>query len=474
MLIDSDIFVKINYSILTGALLCLECDIVIKHSDLQFIANGLQLSALILKSKETILIENTNISYRFSSNSSSGIVNQILNNIQAFSINNVVLTGYNDIQSALNGYLCSKVDVDIDILLNSMNICVDKQTQRVGQTQNLVQISNQESLQCIQVCNNNQYVTYGLCQQMIQFSTLLSNNTVMCIYPFEFNSILNECTCSQGYYLNITVCVNLVQELTQIISNMSILDLQMHSEITNVNIELKQMIYNLEDDIQSNISNLSEILVESYANLKQDINTTNGTLHENINSLRINFQQSLKQSNDLNSMTQTIIQNFRNESIYNSSVLNSKLNNINWLIDNNQMYIKSNFTQTQNQINDLKSLIGLSFDKVDTTLIQLKSDISNTNSSINNLNNQVNTIKTQINSQNDKINTIVTYNQFQTQIDQLKQQIQSVSVSISQSMTSSQFRCLMIAAYAGSTDYGSLNGLESYLGWMSEDYGCYY
>ncbi|CAL6113949.1 Hypothetical_protein [Hexamita inflata] len=214
---ESEIFVQINYSILTGALLCLECDIVIKNSELQFIAKGLQLSGLILKSKDVIQIENVNISYRFSCNSSSGIVNQISNYIRTFSINNVILIGYNDIVSSLNGYLSSKVDVDINIQINIMNICVDTVTQRIGQTSNLVNVSSIEQYTCSYVCNNNKFVTYGLCQEMVQFSVLLSNNTVICDHPFEYDTFANTCVCKYGFYLNISVCVHVISEFSEIV-----------------------------------------------------------------------------------------------------------------------------------------------------------------------------------------------------------------------------------------------------------------
>ncbi|CAL6004126.1 Hypothetical_protein [Hexamita inflata] len=393
---DSQIFVKINYSILTGALLCLECDIVVKHSQLQFIANGLQLSALIMKSKDTIQLENVNISYRFSCNSSSGIVNQIIKNITQFSINNVILTGYNDIVSSLNGYYSSKVDVDINIQISQTIVCVDLATQRIGQTLNLIIISSVELLQCNQVCGDNQYVIYGLCKEIMQFSVLLSNYTVVCDHPFEFDNFSETCVCMFGYYLNITNCVHVVSELSEITTNMELLDSKLQAQIITSQIEMKSLIYNLEVDIQTTISNLSDLVQGSCTNLELDIQNMNESLHERFIDLKTDITDQFKLSSNQIIMTQNIINNFRSET-------SDELTTLKAIINDNQQNIKNNFTQTNQKIDSV----------------------------------------------NTQINAVVTNSYFQTQIDLLKQQIQNITVSISQSMTSDQYRCLLVASYYG-------------------------
>ncbi|CAL5985481.1 Growth_factor receptor cysteine-rich domain superfamily [Hexamita inflata] len=413
---ESQIYVKINYSILTGALLCLECDILVKCSELQFIANGLQLSALIIKSKDIIQLEKVNISYRFSCNSSSGIANQILKNIIQFSVNNVILTGYNDIVSSLNGYYSSKVDVDINIQLSQMYVCVDMATQRIGQTQKQIITSSVELQQCNLVCTDNQYYFYGLCQEIIQFSVLLSNDTVVCDHPFEFDNFSETCVCMFGYYLNDTVCVHVVSELSEITVNMQLLDSKLQAQIISSQIEMKQLIYNLEVEIQTTVSNISELIQSSYTNLQLDIINVNETLREQFNNLKTDVTQQFKLSSDQNTQTQSIINNFRGET-------SNELTRINAQINDNQLNIKNNFTQTNQKIDSV----------------------------------------------NTQINAVVTNNQFQTQIDLLKQQIQSISVSISQSMTNDQLiKIIKCIYYAGSYSGSSSSWYVS----MMSQYGC--
>ncbi|CAL5978734.1 Hypothetical_protein [Hexamita inflata] len=457
---ESQIFVRINYSIITGALLCLECDIIVKHSELQFIANGMQLSALIMKSKDTIQLENVNISYRFSCNSSSGIANQILNNIVQFSINNVILTGYNDIVSSLNGYYSSKVDVNINIQISQMIVCVDMATQRIGQTNtvNLIIISSMELLQCNLVCSDNQYVIYGLCKQIMQFSVLLSNNTIVCDHPFEFDNYSETCVCMFGYYLNITNCIHVVSEFSEITANVELLDSKLQAQIITSQTEMISLIKNLEVEIQTTISNLSDLVQGSYTNLELDIINVNKTLHEKFNDFKTDITHQFKLSSDQNTMTQSFINNFRSETsdelttikvIINDNQQNIKNNFsnlkqqtsdnfsvLNTIMNSNQLNIKNNFTLISSQINNLNTTMKANFDLVIT-------DVYNSNMNIKNNFTQTNQ---KIDSVNTQINAVVTNSYFQTQIDLLKQQINNISVSISQSMTSDQYRCLLIAS----------------------------
>ncbi|CAL6006404.1 Growth_factor receptor cysteine-rich domain superfamily [Hexamita inflata] len=437
---ESEIFVKINYSILTGALLCLECDIVIKHSELQFIASGLQLSALIMKSKDIIQIECVNISYRFSCNSSSGIVNQILYDIDIFSIINLTLTGYNDIESTLNGYLSSKVDVDINIQINIMYVCVDVDTQRTGQTLNFVNVSSSEFHTCTQVCSEDQYVTYGLCQNLLFLSTLLSNNTVICDHPFEYDYYSNTCVCKFGYYLNDTVCVHVISEFSQIVESVSLLDLKLEVAIQNTQIYMES----LQLELQSNIQNISNLVHNSYMNLKLDMTNINQTLNENLNDLQTNMTQQFKLSSDSNAITQVILNDFKSDTQNNFLLTKT-------LINDNQLNTKNNFTQTNSQISNLSAAIQNNFSQIIT-------EVYNTNMNIKNNFTQTNQ---KIDSVNTQINAVVTNSYFQTQIDLLKQQISNISVSSNQSSTSSEYRCQMEAArisfYYMSLYYHELN-----------------
>ncbi|CAL6035049.1 Hypothetical_protein [Hexamita inflata] len=463
--IDSEIFVKINYTVLTGALLCFECDIIVINTNLQFSARGLQLSALIFRSKDIIQLENVNISYRFSSNASSGIVNQILTNILQFTLNDIIIIGFNDIESQLNGYYFSRVESDFSIEQNQVVVCVDLETRRIGKTQKSIYITNQEVLQCNSVCQDNQYVTYGICQEQIKFSILLSNNTVICDFPFAYDQQSDSCICKYGYYLNISVCVNVIDYFSQIVINMSLVDKKLHGEIQSSSIELKSLFYNLEMEIQSNISNLSQLVFETYTDVKNDIQTTNFTLHSDITYIQNQMYLKFQQASEQNQQTQSIMNGFQNEN-------QNKLNNLSSLINNVQADISNQFVTTQNQITDLKSYVGTNFDQVDTSISAINSQNQQIVTQLNSIQGLINEnekysknnftqtqalitdlksyVGTQITQSVANTNTGIgnlqaTLNSMNSVIQSMKSKIDSMGSGSSGSMTSQQYNCLMTA-----------------------------
>ncbi|CAL6012753.1 Hypothetical_protein [Hexamita inflata] len=185
-IIDSNIFVTINYSIQSGALICLQCDLIAKTSELQFIAHGLQLSALILLFQSKIQMFNVNISYRFSSKQTSGIVSEIEQNVLQFQIEQCIITGYNFIYSENNGYLCSYASVDVIIQLNALTVCSDVATKRVGNHLKSFSQSNVEVLKCASVCGTGSVVTYCICKcQSCYLSILQSLENEISYLPLQ-------------------------------------------------------------------------------------------------------------------------------------------------------------------------------------------------------------------------------------------------------------------------------------------------
>ncbi|CAL6092114.1 Growth_factor receptor cysteine-rich domain superfamily [Hexamita inflata] len=294
--------------------------------------------------------------------------------------------------------------------------------QRVGIAEQLLNIIGVETKTCQQVCSGEEIVTFGICYDKIQFATTLENFTQICADPFYFDSLNNICVCQYGYYLNGSVCVNVINEFSEILLNISALDVKLHTEIQQTDLELKTIFYNLEKEIQTNISNLSQFVFETYSDLKQDINTTNTTLHDTFEVLNTNMDLKFKLSSDQNIMTQSIINGFKTETSANFSVVNTKLGNLNSLITENNLNVTKNFTQVLTQISDLKSTIITNFDQVDTALVGLKADVTGTNSSVNTLNSNINTKFVALNSliNDNYLNLKNNFTQTQTQISDLK------------------------------------------------------
>ncbi|CAL5985634.1 Hypothetical_protein [Hexamita inflata] len=412
-ILDSDIFVTINYSILTGALICMQCDIDVQMSQIQFIAHGVQISALILRSINTVQVTNVNISFRFTSNFSSGIINHVNQSIQSFTISQSILTGFNNFQSVQNGYICSQLSVDIQILVNQFSVCVEN-TVRFGSSSFQATVSQPESLICSRICNNNKFVTYGLCSFQPQFSTLLQNETVICEYPFVFNAVLSTCECDFGFFLNETSCVNVIMQFSIIQKNATVLEITLKNEIQKTEIELKAAFIGLENLIMSNITTLTMNMNENDKLINQNIISTNNTIHKSINEMitennikfstltglieskhiltlnqLTNVQSALK--NQIEVQTALIVDNQQNiKSNFSSlnTTLKDKLDVQTILINNNQLNIKNNFTAQKDQITYLQSNLTLSLNNIDqhiaSTSNEHRADLTNVNNTLKN------------------------------------------------------------------------------------------
>ncbi|CAL5979400.1 Hypothetical_protein [Hexamita inflata] len=345
-IIDSDIFVTINYSVLTGALICLQCDINIKTTTLQFIAHGVQLSALILKSINIVQISKVTISFRFQSNFSSGIINQVNQSIKSFIISESSLTGFNYIKSASNGYICSQLFVDFEIDINSLIVCVEN-TSRFGTSLFNAQTSNYETANCANICNNLYYVTYGLCQQQPEFSVLLQNSTVICEHPFVFNTELNSCECDFGYYLNVSFCINVINQFSITQKNATDLENSLRTELQTVEIELKTAFIGLEQLIMSDISDLVVIINESDKLLNNSIISTNMSVHKNINELRTENLNQFK----------TVIEQMETKHTQVTNQINSKFSAQNTLMETRFSTVDLSERTINTKLDDMKSQI---------------------------------------------------------------------------------------------------------------------
>ncbi|CAL5985838.1 Hypothetical_protein [Hexamita inflata] len=379
-IIDSDIFVTINYSILTGALICMQCDIDIQQSQLQFIAYGMQISALILKSIDFVLLLDVNISFRFQSNFSSGLINQVNQIATTFSIQNTVLTGFNYLTSDSNGYICSKLFVDIQIEVLSFSVCVEN-TQQFGSSSFIATLTHPETISCANICKTNQFVTYGLCQQQLQFSVLLLNSTVICEHPFVFNATMNSCECDFGFFLNVSYCVNVIQQFTITQRNATNLETALRNEISRTEIELKTAFIGLEQLIMNNISDLS-----AYDRIINDnVINTNNTVNKNVNDMRTeNINQFSTMTMQIENKHSQITADLTNV----NTTLKSKLDAQTVLINDNQLNIKNNFTAQKDQITDLRANVISAFNVVDTHITNYQNsntvDLTNVNTTLKN------------------------------------------------------------------------------------------
>ncbi|CAL5986450.1 Hypothetical_protein [Hexamita inflata] len=345
-IVDSNIFVMINYSILIGALICMQCNIDIKKSQLQFVAYGVQISALILQSINTVQISKVNISFRFRSNFSSGLVNHVNQSLTSFTISESILTGFNKFSSASNGYICSKLSVDIQVEINQFQVCAEN-TLRFGSSMFSVTITGSETLICADLCDSNYFVTYGLCMLQPEFSTLLQNITVVCEYPFVFNSVINTCECDFGFYLNVSFCVNVVQQFSIIQKNVTDLEISLKDEIQRTEIELKTSFIGLEELIINNLTALTKNMNQNDKTIIDNLLNINETVHIHIDEMKIQNEIEFKTITDL-------IETKQIQTIYYLTNINTTLRNTmdaqSSQIADNQLNMKNNFSAIMNVV----------------------------------------------------------------------------------------------------------------------------
>ncbi|CAL6059256.1 Conserved_hypothetical protein [Hexamita inflata] len=343
IVIDSNINISIQFYVLTGSLICTICEVSVQRCILVFIASGHQISGLIIEPKESVNIYSSFIQFRISSMNSSGLINQIKQTSVTFIISQCKLSGTNLIQSNNNGYIASTIQVDIVLNISQFDICVDATT-RFGQNSVFISIIGSESINC-DICNNLS-VIYGLCGEELKYSEIV-NGVHKCMYPFEY--INYQCICAQGYLLDQTKCINIVESINNII-------------VVNTNnsdhiLLIEQKIAKIDDQFEivgnnmiNNKSQIENYIISNYSksdgNLLINTSILDNRIKANITSLQNNIIQKQLQI-DANLLQNTTVLDWR---IYNNvSVLNSSIENI------SQQLKDMNYTKMQNTIDSLQN-----------------------------------------------------------------------------------------------------------------------
>ncbi|CAL6005445.1 Conserved_hypothetical protein [Hexamita inflata] len=253
--------------------------------------------------KDHIHIYQSFIQYRISSFNSSGIVNIIHQSPTLLVIIQCKLTGSNLIQSTSNGYISSQQLGNVEANMTQFQVCIDN-TSRFGQQIGTVIIDGNEIIQC-DICGVLNLV-YGLCvDKQLQFSEFI-NGSYKCVYPFEY--ILHSCICADGYLLNGTQCISILDSLTKSQNGVNQQIQQQLQNIQQVLTILDQSIYNnasvIQQYIGSNITTLESYIISNYS--KSDINLLSNTtvldwrIYNNItalNKLLTDMNQTITQLN---------------------------------------------------------------------------------------------------------------------------------------------------------------------------------
>ncbi|CAL6082714.1 Conserved_hypothetical protein [Hexamita inflata] len=350
IIIDSNINISIEFSVLIGALLCTQCDIEVQSCNLIFIASGQQISGLVIEPRQSVIVQQSFIQYRISSINSSGLVNTIQQSVITFIINQCQLTGSNLQQSTNNGYIVSTIFVDITLNIIKFDICVD-QTSRFGQKSVQITTIGSEEFKC-DMCNE-QFVVYGLCGDVLQYSEVV-NGMYLCKYPFEY--VNNKCICANGFLLNMTTCINVVES----INNMNILA---NRNISNQILLLEQQYEIIENslviidqNVQSNISEIENRIISNYSksdyNLLMNTSILDNRIFSNITDVKNDLIiAQIKVDENLLQNTTILDQRIFN----NISSLNTTIQNLTYQLQevNNSLLLKNEIIEQQLQQQNL-------------------------------------------------------------------------------------------------------------------------
>ncbi|CAL6110565.1 Conserved_hypothetical protein [Hexamita inflata] len=273
-IMHSTINISIKFSVITGALICLMCDIQVQNSSLSFIASGKQVSGVMIESMSKIFLKSTLLQFRFNSSLSSGIVN-LINQIVEITLTNITLTGYNFLQSSNNGLIVSDLKSNISVALDLAFTC--SATPITGNTNFSLILTNNFTQKC-KICQTGSLV-YGICSDDLQFGQIVNGN-LQCVYPFEYYN--KKCQCASGYLLNVSVCIDLIKEI----------DKRSTSNV-DYSVQLNEIEQNLNDFVtnQTTINLLlNQYIVNNASALNASIYANNDYLEHNIINNRTQTQ----------------------------------------------------------------------------------------------------------------------------------------------------------------------------------------
>ncbi|CAL5977279.1 Conserved_hypothetical protein [Hexamita inflata] len=320
--------VSIQYDVMYGALICMQCQLTLSDSTTVFIASGSELSALVLKSVDSMQIQNSFIQFRISAISASGIIT-VLEQQQSINILQSVITGYSANQTGC--YLIGQITAPVRIVSVNFNLCTNINDITHPNMLHQVEINQVILRNCQRVCIT-QFLVYGLCIDKLSYGVIDStNSSLSCIGNFVYNGQL--CICKEGYLLNGVTCINIIESILNIQTQFVQADAQIMTNINGLVANITKYQLQIQNEIIGNITAVNEYFDEqlnksfllisgvNYSLLLQ-IDATNKKIVNISNEIQDTMvstknQLQLEMQNDFNKLDNFIFKN--------SSLLNDKI-----------------------------------------------------------------------------------------------------------------------------------------------------
>ncbi|CAL6029047.1 Growth_factor receptor cysteine-rich domain superfamily [Hexamita inflata] len=399
----------------------------------------------MMQSSHKIFMTDSQIQYRFDSQQSGGLVCDISSNV-SFAIANTQIAGYQFQLSDLSGFLVSQIlTSSVEISVHTLKLCSNIADITGKLYLNLIHLSQQPIITC-NICSQFYPVAYGLCKQDLVYSIHDTNGTLSCYDPFIFDN--NQCVCKVGFFINGSICVNIIQNLTA-------LDVKLIENVLLLHQELNGNVSLLSNRMQSNFVTLDSYISQNVSTLNTFIIYTNQSLYSTIKGVNDSMKQITQQisqtaqviRDDLTQTNQTML--FKTSQLYNdqqsmNSTINNIINMLNNLNGSLQQQINSiktdisavntslnSFKQSQNQIDATQTTAlqgqAQQISQLNTQLSQQYSALTNSINQLRNENNAVN------NAQNNNLSN--TAANLQYQINLANGRINSIAGSVVQVLT---------------------------------------
>ncbi|CAL6076093.1 Hypothetical_protein [Hexamita inflata] len=307
---DSLVNISLGFEVFRGALVCIKCDVEIYNCSLVFIASGKELSGLVGEAPNSVFLQQSLIQYRLASMHASGIVNRVDNANANITIVDCNLTGSNLIKSDYSGYIACEIVSQMNMTISSFVVCVDSNLSLGNQSANIT-FNGAVTLNC-DVCGG-QMVVYGLCGDSLQYA-LPHSGMLTCDFPFEF--VDGQCQCTYGYLLDGSVCVNVIEAIHNMSSQM--LNDQVTQLLQNIT-TMEQKLQQIDNSFSSNINMLTNTLNSNNAILEQYIlgnySQVNTEMLDNMQNLEIRMTGNITALNisvqsRINALNDSIASNF--------------------------------------------------------------------------------------------------------------------------------------------------------------------
>ncbi|CAL5998649.1 Hypothetical_protein [Hexamita inflata] len=307
--------VTVDYNVVSAALVCLQCDLVVDDTYLIFIASGIYLAGLMMTARDTIAIQRSQVQARLDGSAAAGIVNKIPAAMTSFTLLDSTLTAYFWQSSSNNGYLSSNVQVPllmaedpIQIIMVNFTACANANDFGTNSKPVTVTSSESDFEKCENICGTDLYYTYGLCLSGLELG-LFSAFKLECSNDFKFDG--TKCACQEGFLLDGTACMNVVGKINGMNSQLQSVIKFVNDSLSNETSDLNQKVVSytklLEERILSNRSYLERQIVlnasAADSNLQRNSSYLAQMLGTNNTEIQGNIAKSITDINTLMNKT---------------------------------------------------------------------------------------------------------------------------------------------------------------------------